>query len=844
MKKILSMALVFAMLSSLCLTAFAAPSFVDKTNENNKYFFLPIANEAVHYSYAANDDGGAEVSYETSHSVDAPPVGFSINESGVIAFTADAKASTSDFYRMKAISGGASIQSRLIYTYAPYATDFENATVTDGTFSDNGKTYFSSVQTVTEDGNTFIKGSSSGRARYKHGVASSRNNIVMDMDVKYDGNYFAIYMLDGPQTLTEISGDILYCNGTQVLNHPAISHDWHNVKVVMHWDSLVYSVFFDDVLVANSVTLLSKDSGGSSSGWYIYTSGGIDNFKYYGSSLDVAHSLTVSGTAKEGETLTASALRWQGDGLVPSTLEYVYLTADSADGEYSQIATGNTYTVADGLGGKYIKSAVRVKESDNIYGEWIYSEPQIVATATKPFAWTDKISDIYAPHGNDVYKFLFTHTGGGDNKTVIHGGTTTGMALADREADGYVLTVTSDAGAAAVADGGRIQTQIISRANTDGRAYVNIKDAGIRDFEDGSATGFSAYPQVMTEDNGNKYLSHTKYVRYTFPTDISDTVAIDFDLLTETMSHAYVVLDNGQQIPLINLWGNPMYKDMNSADYYTTVPNGWNHVRIYVDLTDKVYSMFINGKPLSVNNEIPGYDDDVSAKLGHIDFYASIDNFTFANVTPVVPVAYNAHLGNIAALRQNFAGYDFYLGGTPDKCTLVQWYVSDSFETGYTLVSEDKAFTPTADMVGKYVKARITPASEAFFETFTGAAVDTRPQLITDVAIGDITLEVDGADADITKANIADQTAGVTNTIALTIPASSLTNGKKVLFALAQYDNDGLCAVDSQSATLGASVQNIPLTLTASGVGETTYFKLLVFDEATLTPLQNVIFLR
>ncbi len=840
MKKILSLMLAFAMVLGTCVTAFAAPSFVDSTNANNKYFFLPMAHEAVHYSYTATDDEGADVLYETSHSVDVPPVGFSINESGIVTFTSDAKASTSDFYRMKATSGDSSIQSRLMYTYASYLNDFEEGVL--NTSASNGFT--ADGQIVMYDNNHYLSSTrADGRVRFRRNVSNAVNDFVMDFDLRIDGNPFSVHLLDGAQDLIAWTTDSgLVGGGTSISGYSSISKDWHNVKIALNWITLKYSVFFDDVLVVNNGSLISKDT---TTGFYIYTSGGIDNFKYYGSSLNIPHTLTVSGTAKEGETLTASALEWQGDGLVPSTLEYVYLTADTADGEYTQVASGSTYTVAEGLGGKYIKAAVRVKESDTIYGEWIYIDPQFVETAEEQFEWTNKISNIYAPHGNDVYKFHFTHTGGGNNKEGFLGGTYTGMTLDNRYDEGYVLTVTSDA--AAAASSGTFQAQVISRANIADayRARVNVRNAGIYDFEDNSTTGFSAYPEIRTDDNGNKYLSHTKYVRYTFPTDLTDTVAIDFDILTETMSHAYLRLDNGQEISLVNPWGSAKFKDMRSAAYYTTVPNGWNHVRIYIDLTDKVYSMFINGEALSINNEIPGYEDGVAAKLSRIDFYASIDNFTFANVTPVTPVAYNARLANIAAGRQNFADYDFYLGGTPDKCSAVEWYVSDNFADGYTLVSQDKAFAPTADMVGKYVKARITPASEAFFETFTGAPVETLPQRITDVAIGDITLKVDGADADITKANIAfQQEAGVTNTIALTIPASSLNGGKRVLFALAQYDNDGLCAIDSEAVELGAQVQNVSLTLGASEVGEFTYFKLLVLDEATLTPIQNVIFLR
>lgn len=72
---------------------------------------------------------------------------------------------------------------------------------------------------------------------------------------------------------------------------------------------------------------------------------------------EVVAGVSISGTAKVGETLTAN--------LTPSaaTVSYQWQKADSADGSYSNIegATGKTYQLTEAENTKYIKVVVTGK---------------------------------------------------------------------------------------------------------------------------------------------------------------------------------------------------------------------------------------------------------------------------------------------------------------------------------------------------------------------------------------------------------------------------------------------------------------------------------------------------
>lgn len=88
-------------------------------------------------------------------------------------------------------------------------------------------------------------------------------------------------------------------------------------------------------------------------------------------------SVTISGTAQVGQTLTATIAP---DGAIAS---YKWKSADTSDGSYTDIegATAASYTLTESENGKYIK----VEATGNSdYSGTVVSQPTSVVQASSP----------------------------------------------------------------------------------------------------------------------------------------------------------------------------------------------------------------------------------------------------------------------------------------------------------------------------------------------------------------------------------------------------------------------------------------------------------------------------
>ncbi len=820
MKKIISLLIVFAMIMGMCVNVFAAPIF-NANVSSEKYFLLPIDNHIIHYSYSATDGENAisYQAYDRRVSGDAKTNEMTVDSNGTISLFSEAQSGTTStkYYRVVA-KGSSDTNSKNIYTISPYSYSFDDAS-TEG---------LTDIQIVSGGPNgDYATGTNQGTFSIKLSYSKPSYVTVLEADVNIVDTDFYVYNYNGGQYFVNISNS-------------DIADGWHNIKLILNWDSMKYYAMIDNVLV-DEYDELTINSVMNSSGLKIASANGVDNLKFYGTSLDIPHTLTVSNPIV-GSELTASALTWESQNLINSELEYEILISN--DGvSYTRCSDSNKYNVMSDDENKYIKAAVRVKESESVYGDWIYSDPVLIEEAkveqpeepATPFEWINTKDEIYVPQlSGDVYKYTYTHNGGG---TDVPGAETSvnnpGLTVSTNSDGNFELTVNSAASTA-----GESFT-ITPKAAADVPVTVTLKSVPVYDFTNGSTDGFKGNGiKIETDADGNNYIMYDKnYIQHQFP-DITGTVAIDFDILDEDYSSVSLYFDNAltYEVCLEKLTGQHAFKDRSDPGKYKYIEpiDGRYKVRFFLDTDNHKYSIFINGVALSINNTIP-QAQGARTLPKYIRMVAPIDNFTYANVTPIVPVIYNAELSNVAVGKANTPKYDYFFGNVDESCTTYEWYVDD------ILVSSDAQFVPDTNMLGKYAKAKIIP-------DFGGIAVTTAPQLITDVEIGDIALTIAGAEADISKANINTYlTKNSLSEVSVSLTVSAKLNegeSKEVLFALCQYDNDGIKNLASSEAVLESTAQNIVLTLDANEVDDLHPLKLLVFDKETLTPLNNVIFLR
>lgn len=396
-KKSISAVLSVSIVLSAFAPALAAPVFDESTGASSKkWFTLPLGDNVVNYSYHATDAGS--VTYEAFMPLDNSKPGVYIDNVGILSFTSDALEATGGdyFYRVRA-TGTESVQSQPIYTYKPYETDFESASVASEKITENGSDIFTDVSLVTENGNSYIKGTKGLRFYFKKRFVDVSNTLIMEMDVNLVSNFFSVMIPGQGQTLVQFDRSYGFMKDD---NDPSpkgsyknISVGWHNIKVLLNWKTLKYSVIFDGELLYQNETLWGTPS---SSCFRYYGADGVDNFKFYGSSLPQPHDVGFVASPKVGSVAMGKA---QSHTLTPVVTcgtpynEYSYYISDTADGTYTKITStdfnddlyltaGGGLAIAGNCEGKYVKVGARVCDANGKTDETLSAPVCIAACDT------------------------------------------------------------------------------------------------------------------------------------------------------------------------------------------------------------------------------------------------------------------------------------------------------------------------------------------------------------------------------------------------------------------------------------------------------------------------------
>ncbi len=893
--RILSSILIIIFVLSSVNLAFAQTSF--KYGKGNLpdsdvavNFLAPIEDYPLRHAYTAHDSENSSKTYKYSYSnTFAGADGVWIDSEGVLNIDHNVNSTVNmRSTNIKAYNSSDSndkILSHIKYNYVYKSLDVD--------FQDGDTTGLSNV-VVTSDGNGNFYGVKEDGTRYiaipkdTLNAPSLLTPVVLEFDALVNPdlnvNFSAVFEGGSPSfariddtgffKYQESDGGTFYGCGSDQSNY--IVPGWHNFRWIIKWPSTTYDVpdpfynlYIDNQLVLENAQFPSYVETTSSPSVYlrIYNSKGIDNVKYFSTSLGIPYDMELikPENLTVGDVVTANAKVFDMPGNLPETTEYVFYKSDTIDGEYTELSFGKNYTIKNDDVDKYIKVGARVSEegASQHTTPWFFGEPvKIQATVD----WVEHPeSYVYLPHGNDIYETPYSFQGGyKDGLSRVEQGNDQFELRPIDKPKAALLTFSPDVNGIVSTD---LQNPyILSVQSADKSSVIQTKVAKfpVYDFTNGDASIFTSTDGtsllVETDSNGGKYLTSPSdsKIQYDFflPSDekrISDTYAIDFDYLSGEGNS--IELDFWQDETATVKTSFPIkiasdielgyYKDPDSSSPYMNVGEGFKKARIFIDSKEKEYSVFIGDKALAVNLPIKGVTSDV-AHPSSLYIKGAIDNFTISNVTIKTPVAYHPTIRNAAVDKPCVAEYDFYCGGTNDKSTTFEWYVSNTKDGEYTL--KGNTYTPTQDDYGKYVKALIFPESERFGDMVVGTPVWTEPRIIADIALGTPTLKVKGAIADIKKKCIANDeniSLGADVDCEIKIPAS-INHGSdgKVLVAIAQYNDKILENVSFINKTLSSSSEDIVLNLTATNLKKSTYFKLLMFKENGLTPICDPIYIQ
>ncbi len=394
-KKFICLVLAVSLVLSSLTVALAAPVFDESTGASaKKWLTLPLGDNVVNHSYHATDTAGS-VTYDAFLAIDNSKPGVSIDNNGIVSFKSDAIEATSGdyFYRVKA-TGDGSVQSMPIYTYKPYETDFNSATVSNKIINEGGTDIFTDVSLVTEGSNSYIKGTNGLRFYFKKRFTDVSNTLIMEMDVNLGSNFFSVMIPGQGQTLVQFDRSYGFkkddYDTSPLESYKNISVGWYNVKVILNWKTLKYSVIFDGELIYQNETLLGTPS---SSGFRYYGADGVDNFKFYGSSLPQPYDVGFAASPKVGSVAKGKASSHTLSPVVTSGTpynEYSYYISDTENGTYTQITstdpTDDLYLTANGglaivgdYEGKYIKVGARVCDANGKTDEALSAPARVAA---------------------------------------------------------------------------------------------------------------------------------------------------------------------------------------------------------------------------------------------------------------------------------------------------------------------------------------------------------------------------------------------------------------------------------------------------------------------------------
>ncbi len=893
----LLIAVVFV-LSTVSIPAFAATQFKysqpDPTYVGGQSFYkAPIEGHPYHYAFTVEDPDAPDKEYTYEYYVDTALGGDAQYNS-----TAYAQISDNGLFTLAPHFNG--ITDRVFPAYKVTATNKNDPSeVLIG--SKNYNYMYPSVDLDFEDG--IATGLTNGEIKIDE---TTENRYYAKTEgqtsIKFDGTYFlAAHTTNLPKysvpVVFEFSTDSLQSSGLKFGNAAILTPStttipagWNNYKVVVYThgeNQGKLDIYMNDKLIVDDHTHATHTNANLN--LFYLSADRVDNVKCYSTSLGFPYNVTVTAPATHtvGSKVTASALRCaMPTSNIPEDIYTSLYIADSAEGPYTSL-NATELTLDESHEGKFIKAGAYVQETElcNHASKIVYSDPVQIKFPAQPIAWKEtpqfnksiengKQHWIFAPQmEGDVFEVPIEITGGSSFDSItwqIRSGCEDYFNDPDsivlRTVNGNnrkaILSVSNPdltifpVGAASIT----YVNQPIQVKYTDGALvspFQRISEQIKRTFEDGVT--IEGGTVVLDETTGNHYITCDIKSSYKFrpvtTTEVNagiGTIAIDYEMKVggeiNTMWSTPINWKDG--FYLSELAGNPGYVyDRAASGAPVYVGEGWKHVRLYLDLPNATYSLFVDGKAVTVNRNVGLVDPAKDAKLNeYIDFQGELDDYTYGHVTIKTPTAYNAKINNPAVDKAIKADYDFFCGAFYDDANIseIKYYISDSINGNWEEIPA--GYEPDANDLGRYVKAVITPKVNYYHgEVYTGAVVETAPAKIGDVNIGAITLSVNGnvanmADAAIIEAITEDVTSA---TVTLTVPASC-ASGKDVKFILAQYSPvwNNITNIAVVNSTLAAAEHNVEITLNATDINEFSYFKLFILTSDGLVPVNSVVNLR
>ena len=817
---------------------------------NYSSFIAPRNGNTVVYDASLESGATGEFPYQLT--VDGALVQ---NVSG-ISYTSDGTISVgSDFeefkqYKFRTKIGGAYKQVSY-YFYPNVDIEFQDYTV--GTRLEGGVSSIFTTKSHNikeENGLHYAAYNDNSYIMIKPSGCSSEGKFVVEAMIRDGGYGFGLTFTD--ETKVNINDEL-----KDILNKA--TDGWHNYRIIYDMDNLTRTIFCDDMLLEQNTALSWEANPSPVKLTQIQSYFDMASFKLYSvpAGDSWVYDITTDVAPRVGETVTPSASVLDNGGNA-EVASYVYQISDNKYSNYVTVGVGPSITIDEGYAGKYFRIGAYSEDLVTGYiGEEVFSEPVKLAPKLQ---WVQNGGEPYflAPMEGEVFQYQIKAEGPENIKYSL-----------DRVIQGVSITPDGLLTVLPTANGhGNVKATDSSDSSNAITHHLYFNQGKNIDFEDNEVGGKNnhfEYGEVKEDETGNKYITNGQGKDYArFKTESSanydlrnmkSTYAIDFDMYVKEniMKNAYLYFDNKPEasISVIGQFTLNEFYDASTDNYRLPVKldEGWHNIRIYVDTDLKTYSIIADEDIiLSSNEKLLNLEEGDSALLTRMDFYASIDNLKIRNITVKTPVIENVTVDNPAVGKELKVKYDFNCGTVQDKCTATKWYISDNYADGYTLVSEESTYAPTVEQLGKYVKAVVTPATEnAWGDTLTGVAVESKPKKIVALAVGEFTGDLSGNVIDLTKKNIK---SAVALNGTLTINAPVTNNGaedKNVLVVTAVYSKNTLVnvGVDTAEVKTGETKDlSLYMTFEEYMVTDADKIKIFVFDRDSLTPIKDATYIR
>lgn len=318
--------------------------------------------------------------------------------------------------------------------------------------------------------------------------------------------------------------------------------------------------------------------------------------------------------------------------------------------------------------------------------------------------------------------------------------------------DTGILTVTDSAQA------GEIYIQASSGALSDEYKAVIYKE--LYDFEDGTqGEKYLSWPGdalVASEQSGNSYLfgSSETTARYNFPKNLDGRIVIRAKIkhdseLSELGQIGVAIYDDNEWVVAQSIYASGGKRTFLDNHNKYAMPNvdisqDWVDYEIIIDTDERTYTTIINGKIYGIT-EIPAryMGKEWPLRLRQLVLRQKVDDLYIYHATVTTPLVQEVVIENPAVGAQAKAKYVFFdRRGVNTDCSGYRWYIGETAYGEFTQISEatQKAFTPTADMLGKYLKCAVTPANGVAI----GEDIFSPAALVVSLGVYDAQINVNG----------------------------------------------------------------------------------------------------